>query len=158
SLDCNPKLAASVVEELADRAGRDREHLADRLVLEVGVVAEEQRRLLPLGQSRDLLAQRVLVAPGGLGGAEAELRPLEDAALEPSAPAPAQRGVDDDPPDPAGCGSGPPERAAPDDGVREGFLDDVLGRLGIGDDRERRAAKPGRMLAVDRLDQLERRA
>jgi hypothetical protein len=130
-----------LVQRRAHRSGPDVHRLGDLLVVELGVVAEEEDKALALGERCDEGAKLVVLrlaihdrCPGGQlveGGRRGRLFTTS-----------AARPVYDDAPDPRLEVAFATKAEAATDGSREGILNDVMSKLRVADDCLGDAAKP----------------
>jgi cytochrome c oxidase assembly factor CtaG len=140
------------VQARRDGPDLDPEYLGDPPVVEVGVVAEEEREPLTLRERRD---QRCQLRRLGLGSAAICGRRGSDSWLAHVRPPLLPRRIDDGPPGPSLERRLAPEVAAAADERGEGVLDGLARILTLTDDRGRDGDEVGEARAIERLDLCE---
>jgi hypothetical protein len=145
------QVGARGVQRRCDGPWGDPEGRSDPLVVEIGVVAQEQHEPLPFREHRDRLAHSIGARIAVAGGHVRVVEPGRN--LGHWGPTPA-RLVDDDLPDPwlELAPYAPPVTHRP----HEALVDGVAGELLLAGDRERDPQEAGKGGAVHGLDLVER--
>lgn len=128
------------------------ERRPDRRVVEIGVVAKEDRNSLALRQQRDRCAQVGILA--NRVAVRGRLDPLRRGFRQTTPPR-AERFVHDDPPHPSLERAAPAEALPPVNRARKPFLNRVEGQPAVADYRDRDAQEALEPLAIEGLESVE---